>query len=310
MSQSRYAKKRARRLPASPKALGLATFSLVGLCFGSAAYLAALPNLIVQSPAALAVSEQGGKAVEEVSSAVQGAAEAIVDSVSASSAQSSSVSPAASATASSLELKSPSITQSKGSTLQEEATSETPAANTESAKSEESTDDSGLNPAPTPNQTPGPTPNDGLDQETEKAWRDYYQKSFDNLAVMVDSYNACVSDVNELRFASYGERQAAKARCDVLADDLIEWYKYIINSGIPDNSKYCSARNAQAECYRSLDWALLSIANMWDINLTFQDPEGHEDEFMKPIVDDEVDGVNKYISQFNQYYPSGCPVDE
>lgn len=74
--------KYAKRFPASPKALGLATFSLVGLCFGSAVYLAAMPGLIAQSPAVSVASEAGEKVADEASEAFEGAKETVKKSLS------------------------------------------------------------------------------------------------------------------------------------------------------------------------------------------------------------------------------------
>lgn len=73
--------KRIKRLPASPKALGLAAFSLVGLCFGSAVYLAAMPGLIAQSPAVSVASEAGEKASDEANAAFEAAKETVKKSL-------------------------------------------------------------------------------------------------------------------------------------------------------------------------------------------------------------------------------------
>ena len=74
--------KRIKRLPASPKALGLAAFSLVGLCFGSAVYLATMPGLIAQSPAVSVASEAGEKASDEANAAFEAAKETVKKSLS------------------------------------------------------------------------------------------------------------------------------------------------------------------------------------------------------------------------------------
>lgn len=38
------------------------------------------------------------------------------------------------------------------------------------------------------------------------------------------------------------------------------------------------------------------------MNLSFEGPSGHVDEFMQPIWNDEVNGENKHLAEFNEYY--------
>lgn len=288
-------KNRSRRLPASPEALGIASFSLVGLCFGSAVYLAALPNLVVQSPVVSAVHETGEKTVE-------GAGEAFSNAVEVAKSGLSAV-PLASVNA---EETSTPVVNAIDEATSDQSVERQPTANAGNASADspaQKTEDSD-------NVTSDPSPSPGLDEQTEAKWRNYYTVSYNNLATMVSSYNECVSDANTLKFASYQERSAAKSRCESLNSQLLKWFDYTLNSGIPDESKYFSVKDPQIICYRSLDSALSSIIKMWESNLSFSDPEGHEAEFMKPIIDDEVNGENKYITEFKQNYSSGCPSDE
>lgn len=289
-------KNRIRRLPASPKALGIASFSLVGLCFGAAVYLAALPNLIAQSPAVSAVSDAGQMVTESAEDALQNTPEV------AKARFASALLPVDDTAG--MDVPAPTSVEE-----------ETPVAEgSQTQPAEDSKEDSTDTPAQTPKgdgaDSSDLSPDMGLDDETEIKWRNYYTVSYNNLSTMVNSYNACISDANSLKYASYQERQAALMRCESLSDKLLDGFNYTLNSGIPDTSKYFSAKEPQVICYRSLAGALGSLIEMWKINLAYQDPAGHEDEFLKPILDDQVNGENKYISEFNRYYKSGCPSDE
>ena len=281
--------KYAKRFPASPKALGLATFSLVGLCFGSAVYLAAMPGLIAQSPAVSVASEAGEKVADEASEAFEGAKETVKKSLS------SAFLPAANAK----EADSPAVEQPQQSEQKKEALK--PAADSASTDSNTPAKDD------TSDVIPDKPSDSGLDAATEAKWYNYYASSYNDLSTMLESYNACVADFDNLKYAPQQERQAAASRCEALSSELLAGYLRVRDSGIPDASKYHSVQVAQISCYRCLSGALGSIIDAWKVNLSFADPSGHEAEFMQPIMKDQVDHENKYLAEFSTNYPSGCP---
>lgn len=289
MSKQFRTNKYAKRLPASPKALGLATFSLVGLCFGSAVYLAAMPGLIAQSPAVSVASEAGKEVADEASAAFEGAKDTVQKSLS------SAFLPAANAK----EADSPAVEQPQQSEQKNEVLK--PAADSASTDSNTPAKDD------TSDVVPDKPSDSGLDAATEAKWYSYYASSYNNLSAMLESYNGCVADFDNLKYASQQERQVAASRCEALSSELLAGYLHVRDSGIPDASKYRSVKDAQTSCYRCLAGALGSIIDAWKVNLSFTDPSGHEVEFMKPIMKDQVNGENKYLAEFNTNYPSGCP---
>lgn len=280
--------KRIKRLPASPKALGLAAFSLVGLCFGSAVYLAAMPGLIAQSPAVSVASEAGEKASDEANAAFEAAKETVKKSLSGVSI------PVANAK----EADSPAVEQPQQPEQKRE--DRKPAVDSAVAVDDSPVKDDD-------DVVPDEPSNSDLDAATEAKWCNYYTSSYNKLSTMVESYNACVADFNALKYAPQRQRQAAASRCKALASELLEGYLHVRDSGIPDASKYHSVKDSQTSCYRCLTGALGSIIDAWDINLSFTDPTDHESEFMAPIIKDQVNGENKYITEFNANYASGCP---
>ena len=289
MSKQFRTSKYAKRLPASPKALGLATFSLVGLCFGSAVYLAAMPGLIAQSPAVSVASEAGKEVADEASAAFEGAKDTVQKSLS------SAFLPAANAK----EVDSPAVEQPQQSEQKNEVLK--PAADSASTDSNTPAKDD------TSDVVPDKPSDSGLDAATEAKWYSYYASSYNNLSAMLESYNGCVADFDNLKYASQQERQVAASRCEALSSELLAGYLHVRDSGIPDASKYHSVKDAQTSCYRCLAGALGSIIDAWKVNLSFTDPSGHEVELMKPIMKDQVNGENKYLAEFNTNYPSGCP---
>lgn len=54
--------------------------------------------------------------------------------------------------------------------------------------------------------------------------------------------------------------------------------------------------------YRCLSGYLDTLSEAWTVNLSFEGPSGHVDEFMQPIWNDEVNGENKHLAEFNEYY--------
>ncbi len=190
--------KYAKRLPASPKALGLATFSLVGLCFGSAVYLAAMPGLIAQSPAVSAASEAGKEVADEASAAFEGAKETMKKSLSSASLP----------TANAKEVDSPAVEQPQQSEQKKEA--QKPAADSASTASNTHAKDD------TSDAVPDKPSDSGLDAATEAKWYNYYASSYNDLSTMLESYNACVADFDNLKYAPQQERQAAASRCEAL----------------------------------------------------------------------------------------------
>ena len=300
-SKSTKRKARLKRLPASPKALGLVSFSLAGLCLGSAVYVAAIPGLVAQSPAASVVRETGEQAVEGAIAAIEGASDAAIKGLEVASV--STVTAATSDAASPSDASNASSDAEAPSKASENENKET---TSDTNKKNDQNSDSG-------NTEPEPEPEPGLDQATEAKWRTYYVGTYNNLTSMVETYNSCVSDLNVKRYASYSQRSAALSKCEALQDDLLSGYLKVVNSGIPHESKYYRFRDPQIISHRALAGALDSIIEAWNINLAYGDegdgPRGHEDEFMKPLLDDQVDGENKYITEFKQYYASGRPSD-
>lgn len=290
---------RLRRMPASPKALGLVSFSLVGLCLGSAVYVAAIPGLFAQSPVVSTVQEAGEQVAHNAADTFDNASRAVVAGLEVASVSSAGT---------------PEVRKADPPTTASSASSSEGAQQPSNTKSDTSSNSTVSDNPDSANPEPDPAPKPDAGQGADAKWRDYYVATFNNLTSMVESYNSCVSDLNVKRYASYGQRSAALSKCEALSEELFDGYRKVVNSGIPEESKYYRFKDPQIICHRALAGALDSIISAWEINLTFSDedggPYGHEDEFMKPLLDDQVNGENRCITEFKQYYASGCPSDD
>ncbi len=288
-----------RGLGLAPRMAALVSSSTACLALSAVVYLSAVPALMERSPVATAVADASIEAAHVVQQAASGLVESVSGTAANAGAQAGGNSQAAttaSAQASTASAQATSAQAAQGSENQAQDNSNSSASSAGSTPTQTSPDS-------TPTPEPDPEPEPGLDEETELYWRNYMVDSYSNLGSLLTEYNLRANEFGSLCYASYNERQAASKRCSSLEQSLYSGYAHLVNSGIPNESRYLPYLEAQIIAHRDLICALDCIIAAWDINLGYTDPTGHGDEFNAALA-----GQQAYLDEFATYYPQGCPA--
>lgn len=136
------------------------------------------------------------------------------------------------------------------------------------------------------------------------------QEIYDTLLAksqLIESYaaevNACASAFNEdCLNPSLDVRLARQRTCDALGSRLFSEYSTLLNPPIYiQNTPYLEAWGNLVGMYRCLGEYSGTISEAWEINVSFEDPSAHVDEFMAPVYRDKVDGENKHLTEFRYW---------
>ena len=136
------------------------------------------------------------------------------------------------------------------------------------------------------------------------------QEIYDTLLAksqLIESYaaevNACVSAFYEdCLNPSLDVRLARQRTCDALGSRLFSEYATLLNPPIYiQNTPYLEAWGNLVGMYRCLGDYSGTISEAWEINVSFEDPSAHVDEFMAPVYRDTVDGENKHLTEFRYW---------
>lgn len=136
------------------------------------------------------------------------------------------------------------------------------------------------------------------------------QEIYDTLLAksqLIESYaaevNACASAFNEdCLNPSLDVRLARQRTCDALGSRLLSEYSTLLNLSIHiQNTPYLEAWGNLVGMYRCLGDYSGTISEAWEINVSFEDPSAHVDEFMAPVYRDTVDGENKHLTEFRYW---------
>ena len=73
---------------------------------------------------------------------------------------------------------------------------------------------------------------------------------------------------------------------------------------VPDGSQYEPQRGELIGMYRCLASYMGCLGSAWQVNISIGDDaiESSVDEFMEPLRAEEVNGENRYITEFRSYY--------
>lgn len=286
--------------------MGLVVFSFTLLGFGAVVYTTALPSLV-------AVAEQDDGAYSQLTHSIENAVngglatgETTANGESASGSNASALRP--SVTSSGLTLGNladvSGITQPEASAQDqgEDQDAQDDAAE-DNDEEIEGGDQDAANPAPPaedePTQPDTPT---GPDPEAEQAAYNHLLSEFQAIEGYIGQVNACVQAFNNDNQANLDTRLAHQRENAALYTMLHSHYAGLLGYALPEGSQYGSARGSLIAMYRCLSSYVGVIDSAWTLNVQFEDPENHVDEYMVPIRGSEVDGVNKYLAEFYSRY--------
>lgn len=157
-------------------------------------------------------------------------------------------------------------------------------------------DDEGQSDEPAPNPEPDPV--------KEQAFYEFLVGKAQLIEGYLAEVNACVDAFNtDCTNASLDVRIAHQKQCEALEARLVNEYLEVRDrplSEIPEHTQYRDEQGSLTGMFRCLCGYVGTIRNAWTLNVAFEDPAAHVDEFMSAIYADESNGVNKYLAEFQQ----------
>lgn len=269
--------------------MGLVVFSFTLLGFGSVVYTTALPSLI-------AVAEQDEEgAYTQIANGVEAAlnGEAVIGG--SGTGARSSVHASGATLGGIADISGTPSAGDGGDADAEQSTDEETAP-------PPTTDMGNLNEGGEPSQEPEPpvvTP----DPAEEQAAYEHLLSEFQALEGYIGEANACVQAFNTDHQAPLGTRLAHQRVCDALYSELHGHYTAFLSYVMPQNSQYRAAYGNLVAMYRLLASYVGTISSAWTQNVVFGDDVAeHVDEYMAPIRAVEVNGENKYLTEFRSRY--------
>ena len=302
-----------RRLALPSVLMGLVVFSFTLLIFGAAVYSAALPALVADA-------EQGvGIYAQIASGSLVNALTGAGDGSSADSADGAGTSQHAGRVTSSGRVLGGAHSVSGGLTSpdapqadDEDDTPDDPDA-TDPDPDDAPGGDAGEEPGgedpgtetPGGGDTPGGDEEEPSDPAQDQASYEFLLAEFqaiDGAGGYIDQVNECTAAFERDALASVEVRTRHQQRVETIQGELTSHWLTIMNNLSGLSSAYNDAAGDLLAMYRCLNAYLATISSAWRINLSFEDPSAHVDEFMRPLRDAEVNGQNEDLAEFNSYY--------
>lgn len=283
---------------------GLVAFSITLLLLGTSLYTAALPSMVVAS------KQDEDLTPEEMQAALTQAQSAVADD---GSWPSTEAAPDGGATDDSQQgsgtpaLSSPTlngISGLSGGPLggQADASGSDQTEGGQSSGSQQGGAEGGGSVSPTPT-TPQPstpdTPSEpDYDAEKDQRFHAYLVQKAQSLDGYVSEANACASAFQaDALTGSLSRRQANLRAVDSLESRVFNDFAAVVNTTEYQNStKWMASYEALIVCYRLLYEYLSSYHDAWTINVGYDDPSAHVDEFMAPLSD-----ANGKLASFRDY---------
>lgn len=317
-----------RRLALPSVLMGLVVFSFTLLFFGAAVYTAALPSLVADA-------EQGDGAYAQIASgalvnALVGSSDGDGDQGQSNTAHAFAANQTQGRVTSSGRVVggvggiSGGVSSPNSPSKDEEDPSKKPddsdsnKGDDSSDKPSETPDDPGTGEDPeTPpvdenpgggeggGDTPGGDENPPIDPDKEQADYEFLLAEFqaiDSSGGYIDQIEACTTAFEHDALASIEVRIRHQKQIQVIREELTSHWLVIMNNRVGLSSAYGAAAGDLLAMYRCLNAYLATLNSAWEINLSFEDPSAHVDEFMQPLRDAEVNGQNEDLAEFNSYY--------
>lgn len=89
-----------------------------------------------------------------------------------------------------------------------------------------------------------------------------------------------------------------------LLSELQQQRDSLYSLSVPSGTSYSSQYTALKRCYDDCVHRIQVIAQAWDNSIQYSNPKDHQSEIIAPMTADNVDGHNKYYTDFNSAYPT------
>lgn len=88
-----------------------------------------------------------------------------------------------------------------------------------------------------------------------------------------------------------------------LLSELQQQRDSLYSLSVPSNTSYSSQYTDLKRCYDDCVERIRVIAQAWDNSIQYSNPKDHQSEIIAPMTADNVNGHNKYYTDFNSVYP-------
>ena len=141
-------------------------------------------------------------------------------------------------------------------------------------------------------------------------------EAYSALAAAYDAlsgYNSQISDVatdfnSYYAATSYDTRSTYAAEAESVLAAVTAAYEDALSLAISESSSYYSTWEDICSLYYYLQQRIAVMCEAWEVSLSYDDPSGHQDEILAPIVAARGDdGSNRYLSAYNALYASAEP---
>ena len=291
--------------------MGLVAFSFTLLGFGAVVYTAALPSMVQAaeetSGAFRWVLDNGGDALDPSTWARPGDDEGDGSAKGGRAGGArAGLSGVSTSVAAPVAPKSPDKAKQKQDE-KEQGAQDPNAAGDDAGTDEKPGDDQGgssQKPGDGDDSTQGGIDPDGPDPAEEQAFYEYLAGKYADVGGYVDYINAANQEFSANMFASKDVRRASAERCDLLYSQLYSDWGDLATHPVPDGSQYEPQRGELIGMYRCLASYMGCLGSAWQVNISIGDDaiESSVDEFMEPLRAEEVNGENRYITEFRSYY--------
>lgn len=302
--------RRSYRASLPPTLMGLATFSLVLVLFGGVVYAAAVPALIVQNPVIQSV-------VESVTASRDESADAADSSSQSSESKPSSSGSAASSNSGGVSFPgvSPLAASSGNPDASLDPSNEEGSSSTEEPQdNSESGDGDSQNPVPPSdggsdggNSQPPVQP--GPDADEDASFRDVLVGYYNNLAPHAQTVSNLYAQFNSNCLSADSDlRMSCLSEVNTEFNALMASGTEVQNLAVPNGSAYAQKYEDIRMLYYDLISATAALRRAWIINVSMENPSGHQADFMAPILEKTgPDGKIIPLSDFEQRYPGARP---
>lgn len=120
--------------------------------------------------------------------------------------------------------------------------------------------------------------------------------------------NAATVFNNTYTTKSMSKRDEARDDAYDILNDITDEMSDLQSLSVPSSSEYYDSYNDISTCYYDCYMRISVIVDAWDISLRYSNPADHTDEITAPIARDNVNGKNRYLTEFDSLYESARPA--
>ena len=134
--------------------------------------------------------------------------------------------------------------------------------------------------------------------------------AYDRLTGYNERIGDCVSDFNNLFLVRPWTIALRQKRADTLLSDLEQELTDLEDLRIEASSPYADDAAGVIELYGCQMGRVQSLVDAWEVDVKYDVPSQHEDEILEVLARNNEGGTNKYLTRYDELYPSAQPQRE